>query len=151
LTVNDNGRVFVIDDGNANIKKYTAEGVWQATWGSNGTGSGEYDNPAYLTVFDRHLYVADSFNQRIVITDLDGAVEDIWTDVGAGDPDTLYGIAIAEGATVAGVDVVYVAEAGSDTVLALDGDTGDLLFSFGGPGTGDGLFGTPSGIAVYVE
>jgi len=72
-----NGELFVSDapnpNPNARVTKFSKDGKFLKTWGSKGTGHGEFDG-AHGLAFDSQgrLFVADRTNNRIQIFDQDG-------------------------------------------------------------------------------
>ena len=56
----------MVDTGNNLVKKFTNSGTPQASWGSKGTGNGQFDTPS-SAAFDSSgfLYVTDTNNKRI--------------------------------------------------------------------------------------
>jgi hypothetical protein len=76
------GTAFVTDGyGNSHVHRFTPDGAHDRTWGGRGSAVGELLLPHGIvaTPDERHLLVADRENDRIVVTDLDGTVEDVWT------------------------------------------------------------------------
>ena len=60
------GSVYVLENINARIQKFTSTGVFVTKWGTHGTGDGEFDAPLGVAVApDGSVYVADSINDRI--------------------------------------------------------------------------------------
>jgi len=60
------GSVYVADSDNNRIQKFTSGGVFVSTWGTPGTGDGEFDYPVGVAVAsDGSVYVADRGNGRI--------------------------------------------------------------------------------------
>jgi hypothetical protein len=58
--------VFVVDYGNDRIQLFDALGTFVATWGSTGSGPGQFDLPISAAVAPNgDLYVSDEVNQRI--------------------------------------------------------------------------------------
>jgi uncharacterized protein (TIGR03663 family) len=105
VSVDADGNVYVADTWNARITKWSADGTWIASWGSgrddfgegrratdtNGDAQANADNPLgfygprnVLVVNDR-VYIADTGNKRIVVTDLDGNFVEQWGTWGAGE------------------------------------------------------------------
>jgi DNA-binding beta-propeller fold protein YncE len=66
--------VFVLDRSADTITRYSPDGTIQKVWGSQGTGPGQFDVPAAITL-DRvgNVYVADWGNHRIQKFSPDGA------------------------------------------------------------------------------
>jgi DNA-binding beta-propeller fold protein YncE len=66
VAVDANGHVFVSDNGNMRIQKFTGTGAFIAKWGSFGTGAGQFDMPNAVAVdASGSVYVADGHNHRI--------------------------------------------------------------------------------------
>ncbi len=66
LAVASNGSVYVADAFNNRIQKFTSEGVFVSTWGTEGSDDGEFQYPGGVAVAsDGSVYVADSENYRI--------------------------------------------------------------------------------------
>lgn len=62
------GSIFVADSGNARIVKYDNEGNYLTSWGTSGSGRGEFDQVhAVATDSIGRIYVADRDNQRIQV------------------------------------------------------------------------------------
>ena len=64
-----------ISDGyiNSRVAKVDKDGNWLMSWGSKGTGPGQFDTPhSIATDAEGHVYVADRGNRRIQVFDGDG-------------------------------------------------------------------------------
>ena len=72
LVVADDGRIFVADSGNHQIKLFSADGTLLQTIGSQGEAQGQLNEPWGITILGEHLFVADTWNFRIVKYTLDG-------------------------------------------------------------------------------
>ena len=68
------GNIYVADGyGNARIAKFDRDGRFIKSWGSKGSGDGQFDTPLSLAVDARdNIYVADRGNKRIQVFDKDG-------------------------------------------------------------------------------
>ena len=90
VAVGPDGDLFVSDGyGNARVHRFTAAGELVASWGTPGTGRGEFNLPHGIAV-DRagRVYVADRENSRVQIFDGEGTFLDMWDWVGR--PDDLF-------------------------------------------------------------
>ena len=79
------GNIFVADGyGNARIAKFAPDGRFLKSWGSRGTGPGQFDLPLSLAT-DAHgnVYVADRANRRIQVFDNEGVFQRQIANVGA--------------------------------------------------------------------
>ena len=68
------GNIYISDGYvNSRVAKIDKNGEWVTSWGSFGTGPGEFDNPHNIAVDARgQVYVADRGNARIQVFDGDG-------------------------------------------------------------------------------
>ena len=79
IAVDSSGHVFVTLQNSNTIQKFTSTGTWLASWGSQGSGNGQFNFMEDIAI-DRNgdLYVADSDNRRIQKLDSDGNWLDGW-------------------------------------------------------------------------
>lgn len=82
-----NGDIFVGDGhggrSNSRIVKFSAAGKFIMSWGSRGTGPGEFDTPHALAMdSEGRLFVGDRGNNRVQIFDQDGKFLDEWHQFG---------------------------------------------------------------------
>jgi hypothetical protein len=77
------GSIFVTDGYvNTRVVKFDRTGTYLASWGTKGTGPGQFDLPhAIDTDRNRRLYVADRTNARIQVFDENGKYLDAWPNV----------------------------------------------------------------------
>ena len=132
------GDIFVSDGyGQERIHRFSPQGELLVSWGSRGSGPGQFDTPHGIWVDRRgRALVADRANNRIQVFDADGAFLTEWT--GLAWPNDLY---------VDQDDHVYVAEAHRGiSVFDLDGN---LLARWGEKGMAPGQFADmPHGLCV---
>ena len=78
IFINGTGDILVADTFTNVIKHYSHNGSFNSTIGitGGGTGTDEYYYPSGITQNDTHFFIADTFNNRIIITDLSGNTED---------------------------------------------------------------------------
>ena len=76
MHINSTNFIHVADTGTNVVKVFSNGGDYLKTIGTAGTGSGEYYNPSGLTMNSSHIFIADTFNNRIQITDLSGTTVD---------------------------------------------------------------------------
>ena len=71
------GNIFVADGaGNARIAKFNRDGHFLKSWGSHGTGQGQFDQALSVATDARgNVYVADRGNQRIQVFDNEGTFQ----------------------------------------------------------------------------
>jgi len=138
--IDSDGNVYVADSNNFEIDKYDSEGVPIDSWGSEGTGPGQFSQPNELAVdaANGFVYVVDTPNLRIEKFELDGDYVTEWP-VASGEP---YGLATDAAGNV------YVVNSGSDVVIKYS-PTGTQLDGYGtSGGSGAGEFIGPQGIAL---
>ena len=74
VTWDSDGNIYITDGYiNSRVAKYDKNGDWVKSWGSKGTGPGQFRMP-HAIVADRNnnLYVGDRTNRRIQVFDTDG-------------------------------------------------------------------------------
>lgn len=82
--------VFVGDQGNRKIEKFTIDGKFLLSWGSLGKGDGQFNKPYGIRVDSSgNVYVADSQNSRIQKLDINGVLITKWGLKGTGNGDFL--------------------------------------------------------------
>ena len=71
------GNVYIADQNNDRIQKFTNNGVYVSQWGTFGTGNGEFEVPEDLAIGPNgHLYVLEAGNSRVQeLTGVDLAAE----------------------------------------------------------------------------
>ena len=87
VLISPNGDIFVADGhgpgSNARIVKFAADGKFIKSWGKEGTGPGEFNNPHSLAMDSKgRLFVADRGNNRVQIFDQDGTFLEEWKQFG---------------------------------------------------------------------
>lgn len=89
------GNIFVADGyGNSRVAKFDKNGAFLKSWGSKGTGPGQFDILHTIAVDAQgNVYVGDRSNKRIQVFDNNGTFKTQYTDAGAP-----YAICISSGA-----------------------------------------------------
>ena len=132
------GEIFVSDGyGQERVHRFSPDGNLLLSWGSKGTGPGQFDTPHSIWVDRRgRVLVADRANNRIQVFDANGTFLSEWT--GLSWPNDFY---------VDQDDNVYIAEAHNGiSIFNLDGE---LLARWGEKGTAPGQFSEmPHGLCV---
>ena len=121
---------FVISDGysNTRVVKFNRDGAFVKTWGTEGTGPGQFRVPHGISA-DKNgrIYVADRSNRRIQVFDADGAFIDAWPNINA-----------PHDVEVAADGNVWVSDGDTNKMLKFD-PNGKLLYGFGTYGLTPGL------------
>jgi DNA-binding beta-propeller fold protein YncE len=127
---------------NDRVQKFSSSGRFLLAFGSFGTEPGQFQRPSGMAWHDGKIYVADAVNNRIQVFSDDGKFLG-----GLQSPESPLGLDFPYDLKLDDDGALYVVEygAGRVTKVALDGR---LLGRFGSPGTGEGQFRTPWGIAV---
>ena len=143
VDVDDNGRIFVADTGNADIKVFNASGRYQYSLDKIKKGPA-IQGSAGLAVWQDRVYVTDGNNFRVLEYNTKGNFvktfinKDLGKKVGAFVP---AGIAVNQDGDVYITDVFY------QRVLVFD-RSGKFKFQFGSPGSTSGKFQYANDLAV---
>jgi DNA-binding beta-propeller fold protein YncE len=125
-----NGDIFVADGyGNSRVVKFDRNGNYLKSWGSYGSGPGEFMLP-HTIVVDKNdrVYVGDRENARIQIFDTEGRFLKQWTGIGYP-----YGLFVTPD------QHIWMIDGGFDRVVEFD-QTGKVLGAIGSPGHQPGQF-----------
>jgi DNA-binding beta-propeller fold protein YncE len=92
MTVDADGNRFIVDTTNNNILKYSKNGILQSTWGSTGSGNGQFSHPTDIAISpDGKFYIVDDYNDRVQILSQNGGYEGQFA-LPAGDENTAISI-----------------------------------------------------------
>lgn len=149
VAVDDSGNVYVTEQNNDRVQKFTSNGAFVKTWGSYGNGNGQFTGPECIAV-DRNgfVYVGDggvpAGNKRIQKFTRDGTYVTQWGSSGTGNGqfNGPYGVAVDASGTF-----VYVADYGNHRIQKFT-SVGVFVSAWGSHGTGDGQFEWPRRVAV---
>ncbi|WP_270042182.1 NHL repeat-containing protein [Solirubrobacter ginsenosidimutans] len=144
--------VFVADDRNNRIQRFSAGGAFEALTGTLGSGPGQFSNPYDAGVdLAGHLFVADNQNHRVVRLDagsLAFATSFGGAGLGPGKLNNVRGIAVAPGADASGG--VFATNTSLNQISEFGVD-GAYVRSWGGDGRGPGAFMQPRDVAVEAN
>ena len=130
---------FFISDGyiNTRVVKFDKDGKYLMTWGTPGTGPGQFNLPHAIDIDkNRRIYVSDRSNSRIQIFDENGKHLDTWPNVRS-----------AYVFWVSNDQHLWVADGVTNKFLKYDLN-GKLLYSWGTWGTFPGAFWGVHGFSV---
>jgi len=162
IAVDQTGCVYVAERSNHRIQKYSADGRFITSWGTEGTGDGQFQYPCGVSAdANGFVYVADTGNNRIQKFTSNGLfldkIPENSTDAGQdnGTFDTPYSIKTETGGRI------YVADTGNNRIQILSDNGTCIKFAtkWGkadcSGGAGQGEFDSPNdlysfGGAVYV-
>jgi DNA-binding beta-propeller fold protein YncE len=157
VVVDDMGHVYVADELNNRIQKFSSHGRLLAVLGGTpGAGPGQFNAPYGVAVDGfGNVYVADTRNNRVQKLSPSGRVLAVWgrnggdgtAGLGNGEFNSPRGLAVDDAGDV------YVADHGNNRVQKLS-PTGRFLGRWGRnggdgtPGSGNGEFNEPRGVAI---
>jgi DNA-binding beta-propeller fold protein YncE len=117
IGIGSDDSVYVVDQGHTRVIRFSPDGAVLSTWGSKGTGDGQFDDPTSVAVDSttNKVYVADPINRRIQIFDSNGKFLAKWSVPEWGQP---------QGFEDLGVDTktgrLYASSANMDSILVFD-------------------------------
>lgn len=83
--VGSSGNVYVVDEANDRIQKFTKTGTFIRTWGIHGTANGQFDSPRNIALDSSgNVYVTDYGNNRVQKFKNDGTFIRKWGSLGTG-------------------------------------------------------------------
>jgi sugar lactone lactonase YvrE len=86
VTFDSNGRRYDSDSYNELINVYDASGVFSYSFGTSGSGDGQFSAPGQSAISsDNKLYVPDQYNHRVEVFALDGTYLSSFGSYGTGD------------------------------------------------------------------
>jgi len=143
IATDSSGNVYVTDLGNMRIQKFDNNGMFLNSWGSMGSGSGEFNSPSGIAVYENYVFVVDNQLNNIQKFDLDGNFIAKWGSEGSniGQFSLPNGIAIGNNGTV------FVADTGNSRIQKFTSE-GDFVFEFGKIGNVAGTLLSPKGIVI---
>ena len=136
--------VYTTDTELFNVQKFTTDGVFITSWGSEGEGDGQFASLESLDVDTQgNVYVADYDNNRIQKLTSDGEFISAWGSEGSeqGQFDGPAGLAVDD------EDNVYVTDVNNHRVQKFTSN-GEFIAAWGSEGEGDGQFNQPEGVDV---
>jgi hypothetical protein len=140
----DASGIYVADQNNQRIQKFSSTGNFITKWGSLGSQDGQFNNPGYIALdATGNLYVEDQTNQRIQKFSSAGAFITKWGSAGNDDGQ----FANPNGIAVDSAGNVYVSDLYHYRIQKFS-STGAFITKWGSQGSGDGQFNYPQGIAT---
>jgi DNA-binding beta-propeller fold protein YncE len=135
--------IYVTDSSNDKVWKYNKFGTLITSWGSTGTGNGQFRFPFGIAIDDSdNVYVVDNNNNRIQKFTASGGYLLQWGSNGSGNGQFNF-----PGSIAADSSFIYVTDESNHRVQKF-GQTGSYVRQWGTNGTGNGQFQNPAGIAV---
>lgn len=146
LAVDQQGSVFVVDNGNNRVQKFDNSGNFIILWGNFGIANSNFHNATGVACDARgDVYVVDTNNHRV--QKFDGKLGSYLMKFGTrgngeGQFNSPWGIAVDR---VRGY--IYVVDSANFRVQKFD-STGEFIMQWGSFGNNDGQFYFPRGVAV---
>src|SRR5262249_6944728 len=129
------GNIYITDGyGNSRVLKFDKYGKFLLTWGTKGSGPGQFDLPHTIAIDEDLIYVGDRENARIQIFDTSGHFIKEWKNLGHP-----YGLFITP------EHFIFMADGEAGTVLKINRD-GQVLGTYSQQGPQRAL--APHAIAV---
>ncbi len=141
LIVTPEGTLLLSDYGNDKIHEFEANGTLIRSFGSLGSGNGQFNNPTELAIgSSNRIYVTDRNNHRIQILERNGTFNKAFGTNGNSDGnfDEPYGLAISS------LDEVFIVDKNNNRIQVFDSN-GTFLRKWGALGNLDGKFNIPVG------
>ncbi len=147
-TVQSNGWIYVSDSRANQIKCYSNSTLVK-TFGTKGSGNGQFDFPVGLYVSpSRELFVVDQNNDRVQVFNSTGAFQRVFSLRTAADLVTTNIYGRAQGITGDAAGRVYVTDAYQGEVKVFDGTSGTSLTNISSMGEWIGQLRTPGAVAL---
>lgn len=112
IAIDSDNNVYVVDAGNFEIKKFDPSGKLLLSWGSAGSGNGQFMHPSGIFVGKKYVYVADTGNARIEMFDKQGNFIYAWG--GYGDSRGMFHTPV--GLAADSSNNLFVADSGRPTI-----------------------------------
>ncbi len=146
LTIDRQGAVFVVDNGNNRVQKFDANGNFILLWGNFGSANGNFNNPTGIACDGKgDVFVCDTSNHRV--QKFDGKLGHYLMKIGGrgngeGQFNSPWDVAVDR---VRGY--IYVVDSANFRVQKFD-EEGEFVMQWGSFGNNDGQFYFARGVAV---
>ena len=142
----DGERVYVLDSGANRIQYFDKNGTYIGQWDS--AAGVQFYEPWGIDIDSKgNVYIADTWNGRIVKCDPEGNLITTW---GANDPTDSRGFYGPRAIAISSDDIVYVCDTGYKRIMIYD-ENGNFIRKFGTSGMGMGELDEPVGIALLDD
>lgn len=144
VAVDSQGNVYVADNFNHRIQKFSSSGDFITAWGSLGNGDGQLNGPSGVAVDSQdNAYVADELNHRIQKFTSAGAFVTAWGSLGNGDGQFNYPHDVA----VDSQDNVYIVDSGNFRIQKFTSE-GTFILNWGSSNSIAERINVPTGVTV---
>ena len=146
IAADDEGNIYVVDTGNSRIQKFTNNGEFLSSWGTEGFEDGQFQHSTGIVIYENNVYVVDEELDIVQKFDNDGNFILKWG--GTGNENGEFNE--PQGITIDSNGIVYVADSKNHRIQQFTTD-GEFLSSFGKYGFGDGKLKIPVDVAVHGD
>ena len=147
VSVSENGQVYIVDGVNNKIKIFDADGKYLSSFGSEGSGEGEFNSPLGIDVDSSgNIYIADSGNHRVQLFNSEGVFTAQIKIPSKGVPADPTDVAIDETR-----NRCYVVDNDNHNILVYNLDTLEMIDTYGVPGSEKRAFRYPFFIALDTK
>jgi hypothetical protein len=144
LIVTPEGTLLLTDVGNDKIHELEANGTLIRSFGSLGSGNGQFTDPVELAIGPgNRIYIADTNNHRIQILERNGTFVKAFGSNGSGDGQFNK----PRGLAISSDNEVFVSEDGNHRIQVFDAN-GTFIRKWGSQGNLDGQFNRPLSLDV---
>jgi sugar lactone lactonase YvrE len=141
--IDENGNIYVTDQNNQRVVKFSNNGTFITSWGSQGEGNGEFIHPHGIDIDSKgYVYVSDRDLAKIQKFSNNGTFITSWGSQGEGNGEfnMPWDVAVDKN------DNIYVPDYGNNRIQIFS-DDGTFMREFGTEGQGQGQFNHPAVIA----
>jgi DNA-binding beta-propeller fold protein YncE len=144
ITSSTSGEVWVGDSANNRVDEFTETGEYIGSFGTEGSGEGQFKAPDGIAFSGEDAYIVDSGNDRVQEFSMSGTYIAKFASKGTGEGQlqTPYGIATEP---VSGD--LYVADSANNRIEEFN-PAGTFLVAYGKKGEGNGEFTSPESLAI---
>ena len=149
ITFSEDGNMYVVDHGGDRITVWESTGEFLRSWGKQGSGEGQFNNPIDLAIGGGEIFVVEQSNHRVQVFDMNGSFLRKWGAHGsqAGNFRSPYSISLSMNGN--SVNEVFVSEWDSHRVQVFDKNgTYRRTIGSGSHGGGENQFGYATGVHV---
>lgn len=137
------GRLYVADPPRHAIVVFSESGERVASYGTIGSGDGQFNFPTSVAISEGSLLVVDALNFRVARLSSTGE----WLGAFGSPGESRGELSRPKGVAVDGSGTIFVSDAQRDTVLVYS-RSGEYLYSIGAGGDAAGQLSMPAGVSV---
>jgi uncharacterized protein (TIGR03663 family) len=145
IAIDAEGNLYVTDTGNKRIQKFSPDGIFIQSWGGGGVVPGTFEEPVGIAIGPQgNIFVADTWNRRVQKFDPDFNPVAQWDVVGwEGE-----GVVNKPYLAVDSQGTVYISDPEGYRVIGYDGNSGEVIVTWGQFGQDIASFGLPTGVKI---